>query len=194
MTEKPTTPPPSEPVASTGKDDIDFLLKVIGRYDTYIGTTNTKAAGVVALCALLVGTTSAKWNELVMGPKALQVLIGLSLIGAAVTALLSISYAVQTVFPQTNSPEKPQVYSSLIAYAAVAKHEKPEEYHTAILAQDEHARVLDCAFQAHTLAKITDDKFAKLKSSFRLLTWGVLPCTGIALILRFISMAWDVLR
>ncbi|WP_437804514.1 Pycsar system effector family protein [Sorangium sp. So ce693] len=184
--------PPTQPVESKGKDDIEFLLKVIGRYDTYIGTTNTKAAGLVALCAFLVGSALSKWNDLVSGPRPLQWAIGICLFFATLAALASIFRAMEAIFPQTRSPERPQEYSSLIAYSAVAKH-SADSYHKSILGQVESARVLDCAFQVHTLAVIATDKFAKLQKSFWWLLWLVIPLTGLAVVLRFLSEVFAAL-
>jgi hypothetical protein len=157
----------------TPNDNREFLWKVIGRYDAYLGAINTKAAGVVAVNAFVIGIVVLRWADL-MAPwsnqsASVQNLVSLGnflvIIAILFGAVVSTYHAAGSVTPRADSPtDLVNKYKSHIFYGDVADFSHTT-YHDSIKNQGDEDVVRDCAYQAHALARILNDKFATLKKA-----------------------------
>lgn len=168
----------------TPAENREFLWKVIGRYDTYLGVTNAKTAGVVALNAFIVGIVVVRWSDLVdawsntsTSTKALIATINFVLLLAIFGGVVVSTYrAVKTVAPRLDSPEDPaNKYKSRIFFGHVADFTH-SDYYEAINKQTDEEALRDCAYQANALARILNDKFKMLGEAIAIqIKWVVIP-------------------
>jgi hypothetical protein len=91
-------------------------------------------------------------------------------------SIFSAYHAVNTVKPRTDSPtDHANKYKSLIFYGDVASF-SIGEYYNGVKKQTEEDVVRDCAYQAHALACILNDKFTALKEATTIqMKWVVRP-------------------
>jgi len=158
-------PAPALPAA--GLDRRDFLWKVIGRYDYYIGSVNSKAAFLIAFNVFVITGIVLKWSDILQlcGTKFPFATLVTSIL-LAVTALASLAslfLTFQAVNPFLKSPKDPRVYHSAVFFGHVAEHDDPEKYLSHVKELDEEKAVKDLAYQAHVLAKGTVGKFGWIK-------------------------------
>ncbi len=152
------------------KDRIDFIFKVIGRYDFYINTTNTKGSLILAWNGLLIGSVLLKYDSILSlfpHPKA-QIFASIFLSLATLAALISNVIAFQVVFPFLQSSSQYLEAKSLIFFGSVANL-KPEEYFQRITENSNEDMVQDLSDQAVTLAKGLQGKMIRLRKSIRVI-------------------------
>ena len=112
----------AESDAADLKDRIDFIFKVIGRYDFYINTTNTKGSLILAWNGLLIGWVLLKYDSILSlfpHPKA-QIFASIFLSLSTLAALFSNVIAFQVVFPFLQSSSQYLEAKSLIFFGSVA--------------------------------------------------------------------------
>jgi len=164
-------PPGGRPVAAPaqpgGLDRRDFLWKVIGRYDFYIGSINAKAAFLIAFNVFVITGIVLKWSDILQlcGPKYpfADLVASILLAVAALASLASLFFTFHAVNPFLKSPKDPRVYHSAVFFGHVAEHDDPEKYLSHVMDLDEEKAVKDLAYQAHVLAMGTVGKFGWIK-------------------------------
>lgn len=157
---------PPAPTALQPQEQADLLWKVIGRFDFYINTVNTKATFLIAFNTFMFSAIILKWVDLM---KPVEQSKGAVFFGtiffaiAAIAALTSLAFTFGAINPFLKSPEKAKKYHSRLFFEHVAKHEKPEEYLGEITSCTRAELVEDLASQAHSLAEGTSNKFRWIK-------------------------------
>jgi hypothetical protein len=182
-----------EPKAElTPAQRVEALWKVVGRYDTYIGSTNTKAAFLIAFNTFVVGGIVLKWQDIrsAVGdtsPPAFP-LAAVLLLAAMGAALASLYLTFQAINPFLTSPKRPNEYHSNLYFGDVSEHADPDKYLQAVGRWDEAGLQKDLAFQAHTLAGGLTAKFAAIRKAI----WAVVYVQLPALALTGVVVLWVV--
>lgn len=156
--------------AYTIKDKIDFLLKVIGRFDLYINSTNTKASLIFAWNGFVVGTLLLKYNEIIgLFPVTsnFSLIINTIFLAIALCAVISNIIAFQVIFPSLKSDSKGE-NNSIIFFGSVASA-SAEKYFDKVSKISNEEILNDITDQTVTLAGIVNDKMQNLKKSIKTL-------------------------
>jgi hypothetical protein len=160
------------PLKLTAAQANDTWLKLIGRYDFYNGSVNTKAAMYVAFHVFVAGGIVLKWKDIFEAfgtQKVALVFVVLFLLAALAASLVSLCHTFRSVNPFLSSPSLPKDYHSLIFFGDVAKF-TVEKYHEEVTKVTDEELRRDLAFQAHALAGGLSGKFESLKKA----TWWIL--------------------
>lgn len=171
------------------KDKIDYLFKVINRFDFYINSTNTKASLILAWNGVLIGTVLLKYGEILSAfqpagwSKGAAVVL-LTLIG--ICSLVSNVFVLSVVFPFLRPSSKSTAgrilkSESTLFFGSVAATGS-EGYHKRIVEIDAEEVLADLADQAATIAQGLQDKMQLIRKS--LVTVGL----GLVLILCLIIL------
>jgi uncharacterized membrane protein YuzA (DUF378 family) len=193
------TPTPQEegkPLLCDKSDLNDTMWKIIGRYDTYMGSVNTKATLLIAFNTFLLGSVILKGQDVaaIFGSHSHAVMVVYAcLFIMSITSLLSMGYTFQAVTPFLDSPREPTTYHSIIFFEHVAEHSDESKYHTAITGLTDGAIITDLSSQAHALARGLRSKFRHLRTAFRIILRGQLPAIGVIATIWFICNAMDVM-
>jgi len=161
-----------ESASLKAKDKIDYLFKVINRFDFYINSTNTKASLIIAWNGVLIGTILLKYGEILSAfqpagwPKAAAVAL-LSLLGAC--SLISNVFVLTVVFPFLRPSSKRETgrileNESMLFFGAVAAM-GTEVYHKRVVDSDTGEILADLADQAATIAQGLQDKMQLIRKS-----------------------------
>lgn len=155
-----------------------FLWKVVSRYDHYIGTTNTKAAFLIAYNTFVIGGILLKWSEIVpsfsANPKsAIGIAMLLFLLG--VCAVLSLVFTFRTIYPYLKSGKSPDAYHSKIFFSDVAEYPTGNDYLKSVQGMLEADIEHDVAQQTHLLAKGLVCKFKCLQTAIGVILFGQVP-------------------
>jgi hypothetical protein len=170
----------------------DTWLKLIGRYDFYNGSVNTKAAMYVAFNVFVAGGIVLKWKDIqdaLAGQKVAFFIVGVFLLVALAASLVSLWYTFRSVNPFLGSPSIPKNYHSLLFFGAV-KEFNIEDYHTEVAKLTDEELRRDLAYQAHALAEGLWRKFAALKTATGWILFAQIP--ALALTATTFLIAWLV--
>ena len=178
------------PLKLTAAQANDTWLKLIGRYDFYNGSVNTKAAMYVAFNVFVAGGIVLKWKDIQEAfgeQKVAFFFVGVFLLVALAASLVSLWYTFRSVNPFLGSPSIPKNYHSLLFFGAV-KQFSIEDYHTEVSKLTDEELRRDLAYQAHALAEGLCGKFAALKTA----TWWILlvQIPAMALLAVTFLVAW----
>jgi hypothetical protein len=164
---------------------IDFYWKVIGRYDSYIGTTNAKAAFLIAWNTFAIGSIGLKWGEL-LSPFALhpktQIWATICLILIVICGLAGLWKVFGVVTPFLGRPRKAEAHQSVIFFEEIARFETNAAYHAVATELDGEALAFDLASQAYALAKGLSGKFAALKVAIGIARFVQIPAAFLLVI------------
>ena len=168
--------------APTSAAKLQFILEIIKRYDTYIGTTNVKSALLLSfLAAVIFGLFSQVANVLQRAP-GLSILKIVTLGVSALTFVISMITALillRVIFPRT---EGEKTDPSLLFFSDVAAHSDGAPGYADNLRSASYSRLTrDAATQAYQLAKILQQKFRLLRIAVNLMTYVVLPLILLSL-------------
>jgi hypothetical protein len=164
--------PDKESAQLKAKDKIDYLFKIINRFDFYINSTNTKASLIIAWNGVLIGTILLKYGEILGAfhpagwPKAAAGAL-LSLTGAC--SLLSNVFVLSVIFPFLRPSSKRETgrilqSESILFFGSVAAM-GTEAYHKRIADCDADEVLADLADQAATIAQGLQDKMRLIRKS-----------------------------
>ena len=171
----------------------EIIWKAVGRFDTYIGSTNVKAGLLLGFNTFVFTGVILKVDELI--PKGypirhIAVLVILATI--VVSAFTCLILTIQIVRPDLSRTEKEA--KSIIYYGDVAQFKTADEYIRTVRLINRDAAQEDIYAQAYVLARIATRKFQKLRQVFSIMLWGqILPLAGLVLI-KFsilIQSAWQ---
>jgi Family of unknown function (DUF5706) len=182
--------------ASAEADAAEVLWKVIGRFDLYIGSTNAKAALLIAFNTFVTGSIALKGQEvraLFGSHRVAYALAVLALLVAATASFVSMWLTFRVIRPYLDSPRSPTQYHSAIFFNHVAEHDQPDQYQAAVSALDDAGRVKDLAAQAHAIARGLKAKFATMRRAIDTILYVQIPALGLVILLLFGSMACDIL-
>lgn len=191
-------PTATGPLPLTPTQAIDALWKVIGRYDTYIGSTNTKAAMLIAFNTFVPGSIALKWKDIQdafgSGHKEAFILASIFLLIALVASVVSLVFTFWAISPFLKSPEPPGGYVSDVFFGSVGRHENPEAYLARVESWSDSAFRKDLAIQAHTLAQGLSAKFYRLKVAISAVMFAQLPMFGAMILTYLCVVLSDVIR
>lgn len=169
-------------------DRTETLWKILGRFDALIGATNTKATLLLGFNTFLIGTIGLKWTDIrgfFGGSSTLAGLAAALLVGAIVTALVSIWHAVRAIQPYLGSLPSSEDYRSALFFKHIAER-SPAEYSAQVEGLDAAGLRRDLTYQAHALARGLDGKYQSLNYAVRSL-FVELVVLGVALALLLVS-------
>lgn len=183
------------PVTAESAKAPEFLWKVIQRYDTYVGSTNAKAAMLGTFNTFVVGAVVLKWHEVVAlygaHPK-IGVGAGAVVLIAALASLYSLWRVFKVVHPFLDSSKKPGQYHSDIFFGHVAEHGCAEDYLRHVAKADEATTTHDLGAQAHALACGLRQKFNDMRLAVGAILYVQLPALGVLLMIKFVTLVMDL--
>lgn len=167
----------------------EALWKIIGRYDVYFGSTNNKAAFLIAyntfaLSAILLqlGAIDTITPATVHPAARLGFLVIIA--ATCIATLVSLALVLLVVVPYIKSNKKPGLYHSIVFYGDVAEHASAEDFKRQVDSYDASKLAEDLSHQAHVLAKGLLGKFTLMRNSIFVTVWVQLPL--VALLIAFI--------
>lgn len=154
---------------SESKERIEYLFKIISRYDSYINSTNAKASLLFAWNGLVIGTVLVKYAEIlsafgVGGWRSLAALLLLLLALASATSTLFVFQAVLPYLKPTDNLRAGGIVSedSALFFGAVANL-TATEFKDKISTMTPAQQIADLSDQAVILAKGLSKKMSALK-------------------------------
>jgi hypothetical protein len=179
---------------ASGQDTTtDFLWKVIGRYDLYANSINSKAALLMAFNTFVVGAVVLSVDALLAQYRANPWAHGIAAFLFSLTALASLFAllkALQAVSPYLRSPRKPMMYHSLLFFGDVAQHQNAQDYLAQLEKVQKSMLRTDLAAQAHALATGLECKFGYLTASVQSLLWVFLPSLALLFVLKVLLLVF----
>lgn len=168
----------------------DFLWKTLGRIDTYIGTTNVKAALIVAFDTFLLGGLLLKAPDILTPLKAAPVahtwaLWFIATIGVASVASLWITLSV--VQPFLTSNKRPGEYHSRIFFGDISEVKDAGAFLTQVRDSGADEMLDDLAQQVHIVATIACTKFTRLRWVTRVAVFAQIPVLLALLLLALFA-------
>lgn len=170
-------------------DDIrrDFLWRVIARYDLYIGSTNTKAAFILAFCTVAFGVLTTAPDKLLqpfVDYDLLYKVVAIAIFAVLGSLFGALWFTLQVVSPFLKTPSEPGGYHSRVFFGDVAKFSTADKYLASIDRMTSGELEEDLAKQAHALAEGTCLKFKNLKRAIGCLMFGAIPVLVVYVLLR----------
>ncbi|WP_221028911.1 Pycsar system effector family protein [Actomonas aquatica] len=167
----------------------DSLWKIIGRYDVYFGSTNNKAAFLIAYNTFALGAVLLQLgaiDAIMQSAAGLHARVAfLIIVGATCLAsIASLACVLLVIIPYIKSPRKPGLYHSIVFYGDVAEHASAEDYKQQVDTYDQAKLSEDLSRQAHVLAKGLSSKFRLMRASIRITVFIQLPL--IAALIGFV--------
>ena len=154
---------------------VDFLWKIISRYDHYINSTNAKASLVIAWNGVVIGAVLLQYEDILktfsFKPHG-QLVASIAMFLLGLSSLVSNFFVFRVVTPYVPNGE-PQ--KSLIYFGSVSKMGQ-QKYHTLLSEADNSSILSDLSLQATDLATILEKKMKKIKTSI------VFMCIGLVII------------
>jgi hypothetical protein len=164
---------------------IDILWKIIGRYDFYIASTNTKSSLIMAWNGVVIGTVLLKFDDILKNYHASPegpIIAGALVVITGLCSLISSYYALKVVFPfltSTSSNRETLVFFGSVAAMGVTRFTQK----LADVSNDE--MFADLADQGATLAIGLREKMNDLRNAIRAI-YGGFAAIFILMILRFL--------
>lgn len=171
------------------KSRIDFLWKIIGRFDTYYGAINNKASLLIVFNVFVFSGVIVKYAEILPdynNCKPLYWIIWFLWVIIIISTLLSLFYIFKVVSPFLKSYEEPTKYLSNIFYEHVVKKENIDKYTECISNLTEKEAIEDLCKQTHSLAQGLNYKFSITKWVVRFMIFGQLLPILVILILKIL--------
>jgi hypothetical protein len=179
------------PVNSVSK--VDFLWKIIQRFDFYINSTNTKASAIIAFNTFVVGGIVLKASDLLPAKQlhhCLAIVSSVSLLIAATASLVSLGITFSVISPFLKSSEKQEQYTSSIFFAHVAALSDPIKFYQQIQYVDDEKILKDLCVQSHSLAQGLNSKFNRMQIAFRAIIFFQFPALGFVILIKLCTLAF----
>lgn len=154
---------------------VEFLWKVISRYDHYINSTNAKASLVIAWNGIVIGAVLLQYEDILktfsVKPNG-QLVASICMFLLGLLSLVSNFFVFRVVTPYVPNGE---TQKSLIYFGSVSKMEQ-HKYDSLLSEADQNSIISDLSAQVTDLASILETKMKKTKTSI------VFMCIGLAII------------
>lgn len=162
---------------------VEFLWKVIARYDHYINSTNAKASLIIAWNGIVIGAILLQYEDIlktfsVKPHGQLVASIGIFLLGLSSLVSNFFVFRVVTPYIPNSTTQK-----SLIYFGSVSKMEQ-QKYHTLLGEANNSSIISDLSLQATDLATGLEEKMKKIKTSI------VFMCIGLVII--YLMLAYKI--
>jgi hypothetical protein len=164
-----------------------FLWRIMARYDFYIGVTHSKAAVLLAFNTVLLSAVALKWSDLAAmfaGAPGLATAATCFVALGAVACLVAMGAIVSLLNPFVAPSARAGLRPSNIFYCHVARLASGDDFLSVVRAQEPSDRTLDCALQAHALARAVDQKYRRMRLAVRVVLFGELPALGAIFLLK----------
>jgi hypothetical protein len=173
----------------------DFLWKVLGRYDFYIGSTNAKAALLIAYNTFLISGIILKWKDILpcftSHPKfAMASAVLLFLL--AIFSIISLVFTFRTINPYTKTCRQPGKYHSKIFFSDVSQFENADSYLESVKSSSQENLFEDLAKQTYVVARGVDGKFTELKKATGAILFFQIPALTLMLLVNLITHIIDI--
>lgn len=164
----------------------DFLWKTLGRIDTYIGTTNAKAALVVAFDTFLLGGLLLKAGDILTPLKTVMwahtaAVWLIALIG--VMSVVSLWLTLSVVQPFLTSNKRPGQYHSRVFFGDIAEVKDASAFTSQVRDAGLEEMHDDLTQQVHVVAGIARTKFVRLQVVTRVAVFAQIPLLLVLLLL-----------
>ncbi len=172
--------------------NIDFLWKIISRFDFYFGTTNMKATVIVAFNTFIFSAIVLKIDELLLPlkpHKSAVIITAILLVIAALASLVSLGAVFLVINPFLKSPKHDLTYQSKIFFQHIAEYKEPKDYLQFINKCTDDNWIEDLSMQAYALSKGLKYKFDKMKTAIGAILFVQLPALGLIVLIRIITQA-----
>lgn len=168
----------------------DFLWKTIGRIDTYIGTTNAKAALIVAFDTFLLGGLLLKAGDILAPLKAVAwahttFVWLIAVIGVA--SVVSLWFTLSVVQPFLTSNKRPGQYHSRVFFGDIAEVKDAASFVSQVREAGPDEMHDDLAQQVHVVAGIACTKFKRLRWVTRVAVFAQIPALLALLLLALFA-------
>jgi len=175
------------------KDKIDYLFKVINRFDFYVNSTNTKGSLIIAWNGILIGTVLLKSDDIltVFQSKGWAKIIAVVLLVLVGTCnLISNVFVFSVVFPFLRPSSKLPTgrimqNESMLFFGSVAAMGS-RDYYRKIVDSDVEEILTDLADQAATIAQGLEIKMQLIQKSLVIIGLGLIFIFGL-LILKVVA-------
>ncbi|HOW27704.1 MAG TPA: DUF5706 domain-containing protein [Elusimicrobiota bacterium] len=154
---------------------IDFLFKVIERFDFYINSTNAKASAIMAWNGILIVIAFMKFEALMGAFETNDWSVGLAaflVLGVVSCCAISLYYVFRVINPFVKHPESMASADSYIFFRAVADL-SPQVYSEKIDGLMREDILTDLINQSHAMARILNIKMANVTRSLVAVFIGV---------------------
>lgn len=156
----------------------DFLWKTMGRIDSYIGTTNAKAALIVAFDTFLLGGLLLKAGDILtpLKPVPSAHTAALWLIAAiGVASVVSLWLTLSVVQPFLTSNKRPGQYHSRIFFGDIAEVKDTIAFMSQVRGANADEMLDDLAQQVHVVSGIACTKFKRLRRVTQVAVFAQIP-------------------
>ncbi len=156
---------------------IDYLWKVILRYDSYYNSISIKSSVILAFDLFLFTGILTKYQDILPpgNSAALLIIAAILLVIIAVSSLLSIFFTFKVISPYLKSPIDPKKYVSNIFFGHVSLNEDHESYFDRIKKMDENHALEDISNQTFILAKGIKTKYNNIRYSVSIILFSIIP-------------------
>lgn len=168
---------------------VDFLWKILLRYDSYYTSITQKGTVILAFNLFLFTGIITKYTEILPNygqhPVTFYIIVVLLVI-IAVSSLLSIFFTFKVISPYLKSPHEPTKYLSNIFFGHVSLHENPNNYHDIVKKMTEEQALEDLSKQTYILARGIHDKYHDIKYSAFIILFSIIPSIFGLIIMRIV--------
>jgi plasmid maintenance system killer protein len=172
---------------------VEFLWKIIQRFDFYINSTNTKASAIIAFNIFVLGGIVLKASELLPAKQTYRFLAAVSsvsLLIAAIASLVSLGITFSVISPFLKSFKKQDRYTSNLFFIHVANLGDPIRLYQQIESADDEDVLKDLSVQAYSLAQGLNKKFNKMRIAFQAMIFFQFPAFGLAVLIKLFTLVF----
>lgn len=173
-------------------DQIDFLLKVINRFDFYLNSTNTKASLILAWNGIVIGTILLKFNDILSNFPPQHWVVSIATILVLLVGLCSlisnvlVFIVVSPFLKETSkiSTGKVLTNDSMLFFGSVAPM-GAKAYYARIVGCSSEELLTDLADQAAILAQGLEHKMQLIRYSIVAIGCGLVLISGLIILKAF---------
>jgi hypothetical protein len=175
---------------------VDFLWKVIQRFDFYINSTNTKASAIIAFNTFVLGGIVFRAIDILPSTEIdhrYYLVSGYALIISAISSLVSLIATFFVISPflkssGDSSSNGNEPYSSMIFFCHIAKLDSAFQFNEKIQFSNDDEICKDLSIQAYSLAQGLNRKFETIKMIFFWIFLIQLPAFGITISIKLYTL------
>lgn len=178
------------------KEKIKLQFDIIKRTDSYIATTNNKAALLLAASAASLTAFSNKIEEfkgLFINNNFYNLFFCIMIFLIAFFIVFSVIYSLRSIIPKMKAVNKIQeVSDSLVSFVFIGDISDPNEYFRKYNGEGEEGLLRDMCAQSYILSGIAKEKFLLFSNAVRYLKYAYF-CMACLCVLKFVDFANGVL-
>lgn len=171
------------------KDKLDFLWKIISRYDFYYGSVNNKATVILAFNVFVLTGIATNYSAFLPDFNKHIYCFYITLIFlviAAISSIVSIAFTFKVLSPYLKSHIEPTRYLSNVFFGHVCQHAEPKNYIENMSKLDSLTAHDDLCKQAHSLAQGINGKFINIKHAISAILFLIIPALLGLIVMKII--------